>query len=111
MLKIGLDQSRIAALARNGTEESGIRNKSDLALEPVAAHAPCRSPVVPNPSSDPVPEPDDDPTLVAKIERMLDLAPHVGVDRETMALVARRLLAREAERADILTSRGRSWTR
>ena len=52
-------------------------------------------------------EADDDSTLVAQIERMLDLAPHIGVDRDAMAVVARRLLAREAERADLPPSRRR----
>ena len=50
------------------------------------------------------PEPDDDPTLVAQMERWLDLAVHVGVDPEAMAYVARRLAAHEGERADTLPS-------
>ena len=58
--------------------------------------------------SDSPPDPEvDDPTLVAAIERMLDLAVHVGVDPEAMAYVARRLAAHEAERADTLPSRRR----
>ena len=52
-------------------------------------------------------EADDDPTLVAQMERWLDLAPHVGVDPEAMAYVARRLAAHEGERADTLPSRRR----
>ncbi len=50
---------------------------------------------------------DDDPALISELERMLDLAPFVGVDPEAMAYVARRLLAREAERDDSLPSRRR----
>jgi hypothetical protein len=57
--------------------------------------------------SPPDPEPDDDPALVAELERWLVLAPHVGVDPEAMAYVARRLAAHEAERADTLPSRRR----
>jgi len=53
------------------------------------------------------PEPDDDPALVAELERWLDLAPHLGVDPEAMAHVARRLQAREVERANLLPSRRR----
>ena len=47
---------------------------------------------------------DDDPATLARCERMLDLAPHVGVDPEAMAYVARRLAAHEGERADTLPS-------
>ena len=59
-----------------------------------------------SPSDSPPGDPDD-PTLVAEMERWLDLAPHVGVDPEAMAHVARRLVARETERADTLPSRRR----
>jgi hypothetical protein len=51
--------------------------------------------------------PEDDPTLVGQMERWLDLAPHLGIDAEAMAHVARRLLAHERERADELPSRRR----
>jgi hypothetical protein len=51
--------------------------------------------------------PEDDPTLVAQMERWLDLAPHLGIDAEAMAHVARRLVARETERDSLLPSRRR----
>jgi len=49
----------------------------------------------------------EDPVLVAAIERMLELAVHVGIDPEAMAYIARRLQARESERVDTLPSRRR----
>jgi hypothetical protein len=52
-------------------------------------------------------EADDDPALVAQMERWLDLAAHLGIDAEAMAYVARRLVARETERDSLLPSRRR----
>ncbi len=61
-----------------------------------------------NTPSDPPPGAElDDPALVARIERLLDVAPHLGIDAEAMAYLARRLLAHEAERADTMPSRRR----
>jgi hypothetical protein len=59
------------------------------------------------PADPPADPDDDDPALVSELERWLDLAPHVGVDPEAMAYVARRLQARESERAETLPSRRR----
>ena len=49
----------------------------------------------------------EDPVLVAAIERMLDLAPYVGIAPEAMAHIARRLQSRESERVGTLPSRRR----
>jgi hypothetical protein len=47
----------------------------------------------------------DDPATVAACERMLDIAPFVGVDPEALELVRRRLVAHERERESMLPSR------
>ena len=46
-----------------------------------------------------------DPAAIARCERMLDLAPFVGVDPESLELVRRRLVAHEREREGMLPSR------
>jgi hypothetical protein len=50
-------------------------------------------------------DPDLDPATVAACERMLDLAPHVGIDPESLEHVRRRLVAHEQEREGMLPSR------
>jgi len=56
-------------------------------------------------SSPTIPEPESlDPATVARCERMLDLAPHLGVDPEALELVRRRLVAHEREREGMLAS-------
>jgi len=50
------------------------------------------------------PEPFDAAT-VARCERLLDLAPHLGVDPEYLEHVRRRLVANEQEREGMLASR------
>jgi hypothetical protein len=45
-----------------------------------------------------------DPAAVARCERLLDLAPHVGVDPEALEHVRRRLVAHEREREGMLAS-------
>ncbi len=45
-----------------------------------------------------------DPATVARCERLLDLAPHLGVDPEHLEHVRRRLVAHEQEREGMLPS-------
>jgi hypothetical protein len=47
----------------------------------------------------------EDPATVAACERLLDLAPFVGVDPEYLEHVRRRLVANEREREGMLPSR------
>ena len=97
-------------LRHGGERQAQSPTRLQVCASPRRPYAGVAAPPMPN--SDDSPPEREAPTLVAKIQRMLDLAPHIGVDRDAMAAShAGSWLARPSARTSRRHAGDRSWTR